>query len=89
VRAQKKEHLDFDTLTDNHFRRLQWWLISKQPDAGLLFPSDNARIDKTIVCAEYSVATQLSTLRINVDALKAPILDIGCGREHKLVNYFQ
>jgi hypothetical protein len=37
------------------------------------------------ICAEYSAETQLRVLGLDIGALRAPVLDVGCGSEARLV----
>lgn len=46
-------------------------------------------INTQVVCAEYSPSLQLNMLGINVAILVEPILDVGCGRNGRLVSYLR
>jgi hypothetical protein len=85
--ARENKEIDFGLLAETHFLRLQQWLIANQPDALLLFPADHPTVENKVVCAEYSPALQLTTMHIDLNSAKQPILDIGCGKEHRLVNF--
>lgn len=78
---------DFSQLAQIHFSRLQQWLIKYQPESCLLYPSDKPFIKNKIVCADYDPAFQINLLQMNPGGLQGPILDIGCSKEHRLVDY--
>lgn len=83
----RMEQPDFTYLAHVHFRRLQQWLRKHQPDASLLYPPDQPSVKNKVVCAEYGASTQLNVLQMDLANLQDPILDIGCGKEHHLVDY--
>ena len=89
IEALDAASIDFSSLRDQHFTRLQQWLLHHYPDAKLLYPEGMPFIERPVVCAEYSAATQLQVLGIQEATLVEPILDIGCGKEQHLVNYLQ
>lgn len=86
---KQESPVNFYKLAINHYKRLQNWLLQIHPEAERLFSKEETHIKQPVVCAEYSAATQLQTLSIKVESLKAPILDIGCGKDHHLVNYLR
>lgn len=47
------------------------------------------RFVEPIPCSEYSVALQLKILNINIEKIKEPILDFGCGSKATLVHYLR
>jgi hypothetical protein len=83
----RMKQLDYAHLAQLHFKRLQYWLVKYQPDTSLLYPPDQPFIHNKVVCAEYEPATQMHVLNMNLSTLPGPILDIGCGKEHRLVDY--
>ncbi|HTM93283.1 MAG TPA: hypothetical protein VL095_12745 [Flavisolibacter sp.] len=88
IKEKDYAFIDFDELADVHYSRLQNWLIQNYPQAVLIYPADKAAIHP-VACAEYNAITQLAALGINEQNLKEPILDIGCGKEHRLVTYLK
>ncbi len=42
-----------------------------------------------VVCAEYTPETQLEILGVQPDTLQQPVLDIGCGKSGRLVQYLR
>jgi hypothetical protein len=86
IKRTNGKGIDYDSLAEKHCRRLQKWLSEKQPGVAFLYPASQPGIDNLVVCAEYSVSTQLQALHIDAANLKEPILGIGGGKEHRLVN---
>jgi len=48
---------------------------------------DEQLIFRRVVCREYSPAFQLSILGISLDTMVEPVLDLGCGKAGRLVQY--
>lgn len=84
---KQTKQLDYAYLAQLHFKRLQYWLVKYQPDTSLLYAPDQPFIQNKVVCAEYEPTTQMHVLNMNLSTLLGPILDIGCGKEHRLVDY--
>lgn len=55
----------------------------------LMIFSKAKKFVEPIPCSEYSVALQLKILNINIERIKEPILDFGCGSNAKLVHYLR
>jgi hypothetical protein len=87
VKSAAVNGINYDALAEQHYLRLQAWLLQNEPEAGLRFPPDRPHIKEAVVCAEYSAATQLKTLHIDISQLQEPILDVGCGKEQHLLKY--
>ncbi len=51
--------------------------------------SNTKKFVEPIPCSEYSAALQLNILNINIERIKEPILDFGCGSKATLVNYLR
>ena len=68
---------DVQTIVKNHRKKLID-IISRRDDEN----------DKKIIipCSEYSADLQIKILRIDLNSLTDPIIDIGCGKDAKLVN---
>lgn len=72
----------FDRVTIKHYQFL-FDLFSK-------VKSDAANLaNVNMICSEYSADFQLKVLSLNVDHLKEPILDIGCGKNMTLVKFLK
>ena len=73
-------------ISKNHFLRLKKWLIKFNSFAATTYSNAEQRV-KPVVCAEYSYDLQIDILKIDVNRLVSPVLDIGCGKQGNLVNY--
>ncbi len=51
-------------------------------------PNSNVVLQK-VVCAEYTPEMQLEILGVQPDALLQPVLDLGCGKSGRLVQYLR
>jgi hypothetical protein len=90
IKSKKSGVVDFNTLSERHYQKLQQWLLESQPETPSIYPSSQPLIKNSVVCAEYSVSTQLHTLGIGtISSLSEPILDVGCGKEYHLVKYLR
>lgn len=69
-----------------HYPKLQVWLASVYPPQFLpaftITPNIHPVLNK-----QYSPVFQLELLGVDLNSLKQPILDIGCGSEGRLVNF--
>ncbi|WP_319480353.1 class I SAM-dependent methyltransferase [uncultured Draconibacterium sp.] len=70
-----------------HYEKLKSWLKENNPFAEKIYKKDN-EIVSAVACSEYSPELQFNILQIDVKQLMQPILDIGCGTNGHLVNYF-
>jgi hypothetical protein len=76
------------TLRDQHYPKIKRFLASHYPKAlaeGLRPATELSRVPSS----EYSAELQLRLLRVDLDSLKEPILDIGCGAEAHLVRFLR
>ncbi|GEO03885.1 hypothetical protein AAE02nite_15490 [Adhaeribacter aerolatus] len=85
--ASSKEALNTIALT--HQRNLQNWLKASNPFAENIYGNTAEFINQPVTCAEYSAAHQIRLLNINVQALREPVLDVGCGQAAYLVEYLR
>lgn len=82
----KKETID--EISKNHYLRLKKWLIKYNSFAEKIYSNVDLRV-QPVVCFEYSYNLQIDILRIDVERLISPVLDIGCGKQGNLVNYLK
>lgn len=75
-------------LAIRHYLRLKRWLRKTAPFAEKMYQNGTECID-SVHCYEYSPALQLDILRINIESIMEPVLDVGCGKEQLLVKYLQ
>ncbi len=88
IEELRKNTVDFDSLEQSHLHRLTEWLQSSNPFVKTLNATDLPEILE-VVCAEYSARLQLDLLKIDLNTLSSPVLDIGCGEQANLVKYLR
>lgn len=76
-----------EEISRNHYRRLKDWLKECNPFAEKIYLNADKNIEP-VACSEYSPELQIDILRIEIEQIMHPILDIGCGKHGKLVTYF-
>jgi hypothetical protein len=69
-----------------HFDRLRNWLLESNSFAEKMYAHAGTTVE-AVPCFEYSSDLQLSVLQIDIKTLQAPVLDIGCGKNARLVHY--
>ncbi len=71
---------DVKTIVKNHRKKLIEIISSKDDES-----------DKKIIipCSEYSADLQMKILRIDTNSITDPIIDIGCGKDAKLVKLLE
>ena len=88
---RKHESLDVnvsESLVRKHHKNLRDWLVLSNPFAQKMYESEPEKADP-VPCSEYSGVFQLQILGIDLNDLKEPILDIGCGSGGNLVSYLR
>lgn len=75
-----------DEISREHYQKLKNWLLKYNSFAGEIY-SNSGQIVEPIVCSEYSPELQIEILRIDFERIMTPVLDIGCGKQGKLVNF--
>ncbi|MHC1781785.1 MAG: class I SAM-dependent methyltransferase [Anaerolineaceae bacterium] len=75
-------------LISNHFHRLRT-NIARFFDPQVTHSIHENLILKKAVCSDYSAEFQLKLMGIDLETLRTPVLDIGCGQEGLLVEYLQ
>ena len=71
-----------------HYEKLKSWLKEYNPFAEKIYKKDNMILNP-VACSEYSPALQFDILRIDINQLLQPILDIGCGANGRFVQYLK
>jgi hypothetical protein len=84
----QKRTNSIEDISKNHYEKLKSWLTENNPFAEKIYKKDNV-IVSPVACSEYSPELQFDILQIDVRQLMQPILDIGCGTNGHLVNYFK
>jgi hypothetical protein len=83
----KNKKKDLIAISNEHYTRLRKWLIESNPFALKLYSTGEKEIE-IVPCSEYSLLEQIEVLQIDLTEIQEPILDIGCGKSKKLINYF-
>jgi hypothetical protein len=71
-----------------HYQRLKDWLLKYNSFAGKVYAKAESIVE-TVPCSEYSPKLQLEILHIDANCLLLPVLDVGCGKQAKLVSYLE
>lgn len=82
----KINHSSVDTISKNHYQKLKHWVQESNGFAEKIYSTIDEIIEP-VACSEYSPNLQTKILRIDITQLLEPVLDIGCGRQGRLVNY--
>jgi hypothetical protein len=77
-----------EEIEQRHFCRIKQFIANTNPS--ILKINHNANLKaKNFICAEYSAEFLISLLGLESELANSPILDIGCGKDGKLVKYLQ
>ena len=87
-KLEDKESETIKDIADNHYESLSIWLKDHNPFATKIYPK-NLPIIENVCCAEYSAKLQIEILHLDINMLKEPILDIGCGKDAHLVHFLK
>ncbi len=68
-----------ENISKNHYQNLKKWLKKSNPFAEKIYLNADQEINP-VACSEYSPDLQINILKINVEHLMQPVLDIGCGK---------
>ncbi len=90
IRTRKRHPTDDATgdMAQRHFLRLRHVLKQTNPFAETLYSIDS-RFLEPVPCFEYSPSLQRDVLGIDINDLTEPVLDIGCGKEARLVEFLR
>ena len=75
-----------EEISKKHFQNLKNWLVKYNPFAEKIYSNTDQFVEPA-ACSEYSPGLQTEILRIDMERLMPPVLDIGCGKQGKLVHY--
>lgn len=84
---QKKTD-SIENISKNHYEKLKEWIRESNSFAEKVYNNDN-KIVNPVACSEYSPDLQINLLKIDIEHLMQPVLDIGCGNQGHLVNYLK
>lgn len=74
-----------EKISRKHFQNLKNWLVKYNPFAEKIYSNTDQFVEPA-ACSEYSPDLQREILRIDMERLMPPVLDIGCGKQGKLVH---
>jgi hypothetical protein len=80
------ESTPIEEIEQRHFHRIKQFIASTNPSIFNLNHNKNVKA-KSFICAEYSAEFLIDLLELESELVHSPILDIGCGRDGKLVKY--
>jgi len=86
-KIQSKKY-SIDNISKKHYENLKFWLKENNRFAEKIYKTKEKQIIP-VACAEYSPDIQVEILKIDINNIKQPVLDIGCGSKGYLVNYFK
>ena len=79
---------DLSVYEETHYDKLSKWLAETNPFAPKLYNAKKETLQK-VVCEEYNALLQLDLLHIDLNNIKQPVLDIGCGKNGELVDFLR
>ena len=82
------DHSGFDSAMRRHYRRLASWISPFYPKSFIEELKTRNRIG-SVKNEEYSAEFQENLMGIDVNSLREPIVDIGCGKNAHLVRYLE
>lgn len=88
INNAKGKELTPENTAENHYNNLEKWLFKNNSFAKEIY-KDKTKNLESVVCSEYSYQLQLQILNLDVNKLKSPILDIGCGKNANLIKYLK
>lgn len=77
-----------EIISKKHYEKLKQWLKESNPFAEKIYKNADKKVNP-VACSEYSPNLQINILKIDIEHLMQPVLDIGCGKEGLLVNYLK
>jgi hypothetical protein len=77
-----------NSLRNFHFPLLAEWVDALYPESLKTALSSSFKIGK-VSCQDYSADLQVGLLKLEMNDLKQPVLDIGCGKEAQLVEHLR
>ncbi len=80
----RSKECSIEVISQQHYNRLASWLKETNPFAESLYSSQPENVEP-VVCSEYSAELQLKLLQLDLNQIKEPVLDIGCGTSGNLV----
>ncbi len=78
----------FKAISREHYQNLFSWLLRSNPFVKEIY-STHCNYLQPVCCSEYNADLQIKLLHIDLNLLREPILDIGCGENATLVRYLR
>jgi hypothetical protein len=77
-----------ENISKKHYEKLKKWLKESNPFAEKIYINADKKINP-VACSEYTPKLQINILRIDIEHIIQPVLDIGCGSYGHLVDYLK
>lgn len=84
----KNQNKPIEIIAEKHYNNLKDWLTKTNSFAQNIYVEKD-QIIEPITCAEYSAELQIEILKININTIIPPVLDIGCGAQGFLVKFYE
>lgn len=78
-----RQNQRIDIIEKNHYKKIKQFLLETNPFLGQI----NQNGIKSFANEEYSYKFQLELFGLDIQSIKGPVLDIGCGKKYNLVTY--
>ncbi|MGK7393642.1 MAG: class I SAM-dependent methyltransferase [Candidatus Cyclobacteriaceae bacterium M3_2C_046] len=72
-----------------HQNNLIEWIKSNDFNTWQYYQKQPAQINQFVICQQYQADLQMEVLNIDLNQLKSPVLDLGCGRDALLVHHLR
>lgn len=77
-----------DVIAEQHYQKLITWLKQTNPFAEQIY-SPKGEMIEAVACSEYSPDLQIEILDLDIKLVASPALDIGCGKQGRLVMFLR
>ncbi len=77
-----------EPIAKKHYKRLKEWLEKTNSFSSKIYDGGEEFVS-AVVCSEYPAELQLKILNVELSECGSPVLDIGCGKQANLVNFFR
>lgn len=82
----KEKNISVEQIAQQHYENLKNWLRNTNAFAEKIY-QPNIDIVENVTCSEYSPLIQIEILKIDLESLLQPVLDIGCGEQGNFVRH--
>jgi hypothetical protein len=84
----RSKDISTDEISRSHYQKLKEWLIRYNAFALKIY-TNAEQVIEPVACSEYSADLQMNILKIDIEKILPPVLDIGCGKQGILVKYIE